>query len=60
MGRATWLWCLLAPRWRRIEVLEREKIRLAEWAESAVPSEARLSEFVEPALTFLANPWDIY
>ncbi|SEJ65743.1 Site-specific DNA recombinase [Pseudooceanicola nitratireducens] len=45
---------------KRIEELEREKIRLAERAESAVPSEVRLSEFIEPAMTFLASPWNIY
>ncbi len=45
---------------KRIEELEREKIRLAERAESAVPSEARLSEFIEPAMAFLASPWNIY
>ena len=45
---------------KRIEELEREKIRLAERAESAVPSEARLSEFIEPAMEFLASPWNIY
>ena len=45
---------------KRIEELEREKIRLAERAELAVPSEARLSEFIEPAMAFLASPWNIY
>lgn len=45
---------------KRIEELEHDKIRLAQRAESAVPSEARLSEFIEPAMAFLASPWNIY
>ncbi len=45
---------------KRIEELEREKIRLAERSESAVPTKARLSEFFEPAMAFLASPWHIY
>ena len=44
---------------KRIQELEREKIRLAERAESAVPTKARLSEFFEPAMAFLASPWHI-
>ena len=45
---------------KRIEELERQKIRLAEQADAAVPSQGRLSEFIEPALAFLASPWNIY
>lgn len=45
---------------KRIVELERQKIRLTERAESAVPEAGRLTEFIEPALTFLANPWNIY
>lgn len=45
---------------KRIEQLERQKIRLAEQAETAVPPQGRLTEFIEPALTFLATPWNIY
>lgn len=45
---------------KRIAELEREKIRLAERAESAVPEAGRLTEFNEPALTFLASPWNLY
>ncbi len=45
---------------KRIAELERQKIRLTERAESAVPEAGRLTEFIGPALTFLANPWNIY
>lgn len=45
---------------KRIAELERQKITLAERAESAVPEAGRLTEFIELALTFLANPWNIY
>ena len=45
---------------KRIAELEREKIRLAERAGSAVPEAGRLTEFIEPALTSLASPWNIY
>ena len=41
---------------KRIEELERNKIRLAE----QVPSQGRLSEFIEPAPKFLANSCNIY
>lgn len=45
---------------KRIAELEREKIRLAEMAESAAPEAGRLTEFIEPALALLANSWNIY
>ena len=45
---------------KRIEELERTKIRLAEQAATAVPSKGHPSEFIEPALMFLTNPWNIY
>src|SRR6056297_2642435 len=45
---------------KRIGELERKKIKLAEQADSAVPDQRRLSDFIEPALTFLASPWNIY
>src|SRR6056297_789012 len=45
---------------KRIGELERKKIKLAEQADSAVPDQGRLSEFIEPALTFLSSPWNIY
>ncbi|MFV0244633.1 MAG: hypothetical protein ACK5IB_06385 [Qingshengfaniella sp.] len=45
---------------KHIEELEREKIRLAERAVLAVPSDARLSEFIDPAMAFLAIFWNIY
>lgn len=45
---------------KRIEELERQRIRLAEQDDAVVPSQGRLSEFIEPALAFLANHWYIY
>jgi hypothetical protein len=44
---------------KRIAELEREKIRLTEQAETVVPSQGRLTEFIESALTFLSSPWNI-
>ena len=44
----------------RIEKLERQKIRLTEQAGQTVPPQGRLEEFIEDALTFLANPWNHY
>ena len=44
----------------RIDKLEREKIKLTEAAEEIVPPQGRLDEFIEHALTFLANPWKLY
>ena len=44
----------------RIEKLERQKIRLAEQAAETVPPQGRFEEFIEPALSFLSNPWNIY
>ncbi|WP_051487809.1 recombinase family protein [Roseivivax marinus] len=45
---------------KRIGELERKKIKLAEQADSAVPDQGRLSDFIEPALAFLSSPWNIY
>lgn len=42
---------VIGPYEKRIEELEREKIKLAERSESAVSSEARLNVF-EPAMIF--------
>ncbi|UWQ51694.1 recombinase family protein [Leisingera caerulea] len=44
----------------RLEKLEREKLVLGEQIERAVPPKGRLEEFIEPALDFLARPWNIY
>jgi len=44
----------------KIAMLEREKLLLAEKAARIVPSKRRLEEFIEPAFTFLANPWNLY
>jgi len=44
----------------RIDKLERQKIRLAEQAAQTVPPQGRMEEFIEPALGFLASPWNIY
>ena len=44
----------------RIDKLERQKIRLREQAERIVPPRGRLEEFIEHALRFLANPWNLY
>ena len=44
---------------KRIEELERQKMRLAAQADSAVPPQGRLGEFIEPALAFLGNPWNV-
>lgn len=45
---------------QRIEKLERRKLVLADQAANAAPPEDRLEELIEPALTFLSNPWQIY
>jgi site-specific DNA recombinase len=45
---------------KRIAELERQKIRLTERAESAVPEAGRLTESIEPALTLLANHWNTH
>ncbi len=45
---------------KRIDELERQKLRLSEQADASVPSHGRLEEFIEPAFAFLANPWNIY
>ena len=44
----------------RIDKLERQKIRLHEQAQQIVPPKGRLEEFIEHALSFLANPWNLY
>ena len=44
----------------KIATLERQKLLLAEKATQIVPPKRRLEEFIEPALAFLANPWNIY
>ena len=45
---------------KRIDKLEREKIKLDEQAAMKVPPKGRLEEFIEHALTFLGNPWKLY
>jgi site-specific DNA recombinase len=45
---------------KRIDKLEREKIKLGEQAAMKVPPKGRLEEFIEHALTFLGNPWKLY
>jgi DNA invertase Pin-like site-specific DNA recombinase len=44
----------------KIAKLEREKLLLAEKVDRIVPPKGRLEEFIEPALDFLANPWNLY
>ncbi|WP_299830940.1 zinc ribbon domain-containing protein [uncultured Roseobacter sp.] len=44
----------------RIEKLEREKIVLGEKLSATLPSKSRLEDFIELALEFLSNPWNIY
>ena len=44
----------------RIEKLERQKIRMREQPEQIVPPKGRLEEFIEHAMAFLANPWNLY
>lgn len=44
----------------KIAKLEREKLLLAEKASRNVPPKGRLEEFIEPALEFLGNPWNLY
>ena len=45
---------------KRIDKLEREKIKLSEQAAMKVPPKGRLEEFIEHGLTFLGNPWKLY
>lgn len=45
---------------KRVEKLEREKLLVAEKAETMVPAKGRFGESIELALRFLANPWNIY
>lgn len=44
----------------KIAKLERNKLVLAEKAAQIVPPKGRLEEFIEPALHFLGNPWNLY
>ncbi len=44
----------------KIARLEREKLVLSDKAARIVPPRGRLEEFIEPALQFLANPWNLY
>ena len=44
----------------RIEKLEREKLRLEDKAENTAAPKGYQSEFIEPALKFLASHWNIY
>jgi site-specific DNA recombinase len=44
----------------RIDKLERRKIGLSEQAAQTVPPQGRLEELIEHAMTFLANPWNLY
>ncbi len=44
----------------RITKLENEKFRLSEKAAAIVPPKDRREEFIEPALRFLTNPWNLY
>ena len=44
----------------KIAKLEREKLLLTEKAARIVPPKGRLEEFIEPALEFLGNPWNLY
>ena len=44
----------------KIAKLERKRLLLAEKALQTVPAKGRLEEFIEPALNFLANPWNLY
>jgi site-specific DNA recombinase len=44
----------------KIAKLERKKAVLGEKATRIVPPKGRLEEFIEPALQFLASPWNIY
>lgn len=45
---------------KRVEKLEREKLLVAEKAETTVPAEGRFGESIELALRFLSSPWHIY
>ena len=45
---------------KKIDKLEREKIRLGEQAAKKVPPRGHPEEFIEPALTFLVSPWNLY
>jgi len=45
---------------KRIEKLERDKLLRAEEAARITPQQTRPDEIIEHALTFLANPWNLY
>lgn len=44
----------------RVEKLEREKLLLAERADTIIPPTRCLDEVIEHAMAFPASPWDIY
>ncbi|WP_422364695.1 recombinase family protein [Pyruvatibacter mobilis] len=44
----------------KIAKLEREKLFLSGKAAAIIPPKGRQGEFIEPALRFLANPWNLY
>ena len=44
----------------KIEKLELEKLRLLDQQEKGGIPSGHLDEFIEPAMKFLANPWNIY
>ena len=43
-----------------IEELELQRLKLEDKIDSALPEKGHLSEFNEPAIQFLANPWNLY
>ena len=45
---------------KRVEKLERDKIRLTEKAAKMLPPKGRFGESIELAMRFLSNPWNIY
>ena len=44
----------------RIEKLERERLVLEDQALNLAKPKRDLSEVIEPALRFLASPWNVY
>ncbi|MDW3222404.1 MAG: hypothetical protein R8G34_05865 [Paracoccaceae bacterium] len=45
---------------KRIEKLERQKIRLADQGAQFIPPQGRLEEFIENTLGFLESPYKVY
>ncbi len=45
---------------KRIDKLERQKLRLSEQAAQTMPPKGRFEEYIEHTFRFLANPWGIY